>query len=162
MVRFSKFLSSTVVRKIYLIFLPSDQYTEISVNGLGALADEFHISPTNVLDEFARLRVNEVITFSLFSLFNKTLSRTSMLHKLIESALVICPHNMMVESGFSKMKYFENEYRGNLRLDMYNAYRIIADNNFDRETFEEFNILHSLVESVKNANKRYKKWNKID
>ena len=62
----------------------------------------------------------------------------------------------MVESGFSKMKYFENEYRGNLRLDMYNAYRIIADNNFDRETFEEFNNLHSLVESVKNANKRYK------
>ena len=68
---------------------------------------------------------------------------------------------MMVESGFSKMKFFENDYRCNLGLEMYNAYRVVAD-NFDRDDFEDFEPTDSLLESVKASHKQEKELKEVD
>ena len=120
------------------------------------LADFFNLSSTQNLDDLAQLRVTQTVSFSLFELFNKKeLDAQAPLMKLVESVFVLCPHNVMVESGFSKMKFFENDYRCNLGLEMHNGHRVIAD-NFDRDDFEDFESTDSLLESAKASHRRYK------
>ena len=68
---------------------------------------------------------------------------------------MLCPHNMMVESGFSKMKFFEDNYQANFSVDMYNSFRLVAD-NFSRDAFEDFKPTESLLKLAKSASKMYK------
>ena len=68
---------------------------------------------------------------------------------------MLCPHNMMVESGFSKMKFFEDNYQANFSVDMYNSFRLVAD-NFSRDAFEDFKSTESLLKLAKSASKMYK------
>ena len=142
--------------KVHVIFLESEKLVESTLRSLAQLADFFNLSLTQILDDLAQLRVTQTVSFSLFELLNKKeLDAQAPLMKLMESVLVLCPHKIIVESGFSKMKFFENDYRCNLGLEMYNAYRVIAD-NFDRDDFEDFEPTDSLFESDKASLKRNK------
>ena len=49
------------------------------------------------------------------------------LQKLVKSMLALYPHNMMVESGFSKMKFFESDYQANYNLQKHNSFRVISE-----------------------------------
>ena len=74
---------------------------------------------------------------------------------LFETAHLISPHNMNVESGFSTMKFAESSYRTNLGCETYDALRL-CKSFFRREDFENFNIPSELLQLVKNASSKYK------
>ena len=96
-----------LIRKVHVIFLESEKLVESTLRILAQLADFFNLSLTQILDDLAQLRVTQTVSFSLFELFNKKeLDAQAPLMKLMESVLVLCPHKMIVESGFSKMKFF--------------------------------------------------------
>ena len=74
--------------------------------------------------------------------------------KLVSSQAVF-DSTIGVESGFSKMKFFEDYYQANFSVDMYNSFRLVAD-NFSRDAFEDFKLTESLLKLAKSASKMYK------
>ena len=53
------------------------------------------------------------------------------------------------------MKFFEDNYQANFSVDMYNSFRLVAD-NFSRDAFEDFKPTESLLKLAKSASKMYK------
>ena len=126
---------------------------------LGILKDfsqRFNLSPTDVADDYVKLRVKITTEFKLINLFlENELTEFPCISKLVECCSVLCPHNMLVESGFSKMKFFEDNYQANFSVDMYNSFRLVAD-SFSRDAFEDFKPTESLLKLAKSASKMYK------
>ena len=61
-------------------------------------------------------------------LWNKNaLSEYPTLYKMAQSLLLLTPHNMIVEKGFSKMKTTETVYANRMNSDLYDACRLIRD-----------------------------------
>ena len=109
-----------------------------------------------VHDDFAALRVVSDAKASLQVLHGKgALSDYPHIKVLFETAHLISPHNMNVESGFSTMKFAESSYRTNLGCETYDALRL-CKSFFRREDFENFNIPSELLQLVKNASSKYK------
>ena len=156
LIRFNKFLGSQIVRKMYIIFQSSLVYSDVTIQHLKDLSQRFNLSPTDVADDYAKLRVKITTEFKLINLFlENELTEFPRISKLVECCSVLCPHNMMVESGFSKMKFFEDNYQANFSVDMYNSFRLVAD-NFSRDAFEDFKPTESLLKLAKSASKMYK------
>ena len=155
--RFMPFLSSMISRKCYVLFKNIKSFSDTTVKKLKSLADEIKLSPVDVGDEYARLTVvHGKDDESLIDLHGKgNLSEYPLLTKMATTLMVICPHNMMVEAGFSKMKFFEDEYQSNLSLEMYNAFRSVGD-HFHRDSYEDFEPTASLLNSISFASKEYK------
>ena len=53
------------------------------------------------------------------------------------------------------MKFFEDNYQANFSVDMYNSFRLVAD-NFSRDAFEDFKPTESLLKLAKSESKMYK------
>ena len=124
------------------------------------LATEMMAPSSDLRDEYAQLtvecRTDGREDASLVELHKSGhLCKFLLLTQLVKTFMVLCPHNMMVESGFSKMKFFEGEQQSNFSLEMYNAYRSVSD-FFDRDSFEDFEPPPSLMEKVKFASQEYK------
>ena len=141
---------------MYIIFQSSLVYSDVTIRHLKDLSQRFNLSPTDVADDYAKLRVEITTEFKLINLFlENDLTEFPCISKLVECCSVLCPHNMMVESGFSKMKFFEDNYQANFSVDMYNSFRLVAD-NFSRDAFEDFKPTEPLLKLAKSASKMYK------
>ena len=141
---------------LYIIFQCSLVYSDVTIRHLKDLSQRFNLSPTDVADDYAKLRVKITTEFKLINLFlENELTEFPCISKLVECCSVLCPHDMMVESGFSKMKFFEDNYQANFSVDMYNSFRLVAD-NFSRYAFEDFKPTESLLKLAKSASKIYK------
>ena len=155
--RFHPFLKTATARRSYVLFKDLKDFTETSVANMKNLGDAAGLSSSHIADDYAKLTLtcgNE--SASLLTLKkNERLSEHQALNKLVETILVLCPHNMVVEAGFSKMKFFENEHQSQISLEMYNAFRSIAD-HFDRDSFEDFMPPTSLRKRICFASKEYK------
>ena len=131
-------------------------YSDVTIRHVKDLSQRFNLSPTDVADDYAKLRVKITTEFKLINLFlENELTEFPCISKLVECCSVLCPHNMMVESGFSKMKFFEDNYQANFSVDMYNSFRLVTD-NFSRDAFEDFKPTESLLKLAKSASKMYK------
>ena len=127
-------------RNFYSKLFPDSKYADINCGrtkagyiikfALGSyFSQRFNLSPTDVADDYAKLRVKITTEFKLINLFlENELTEFPCISKLVECYSVLCPHNMMVDSGFSKMKFFEDNYQANFSVDMYNSFRLVADN----------------------------------
>ena len=74
----------------------------------------------------------------------------SVVRSLVERLEVILPHNMIVQTGFSKMKSTESAYQVNMSANTCNNIRLIKE-YFDRDTFECYKIPMTLINSTKSA-----------
>ena len=126
------------------------------LNDLVRMAGLLKVDTGTVHDDFAALRVVSDAKASLQVLHGKgALSDYPHIKVLFETAHLISPHNMNVESGFSTMKFAESSYRTNLGCETYDALRL-CKSFFRREDFENFNIPSELLQLVKNASSKYK------
>lgn len=73
------------------------------------------------------------------------LSNSPTLARLVTTTFLFLPHNMTVESGFSKMKFYEKLYDG---IQLTSDY-------FHQESREKFEILEELLRSISQANRLY-------
>ena len=74
----------------------------------------------------------------------------SVVRSLAERMEVILPHNMIVETVFSKMKSTESAYQVNMSANTYNNIRLIKE-YLDRDTFECYKTPMTLINSTKSA-----------
>ena len=68
--------------------------------------------------------------------------------------LLFVPHNMTVESGFSRMKFAESDYKSSLSHDLYDGIRLASD-YFDRETLEKYEVPAELLRGISQASRFY-------
>ena len=154
--RFSSYLSNDIVRLFYIFHIPLEQFTAKTIRNLVRMAGLLKVDTGTVHDDFAALRVVSDAKASLQVLHGKgALSDYPHIKVLFETAHLISPHNMNVESGFSTMKFAESSYRTNLGCETYDALRL-CKSFFRREDFENFNIPSELLQLVKNASSKYK------
>ena len=121
------------------------------------LGESFGISNGMLTDEIAIFR-NEHVFSNLADAFKRGIvdkNNYPVLHRLLNSAMLICPHNMNVESGFSIMKASETIYQNNFSGETYDAVRVVRA-YFSREQFEAFTPSSELIEKIANAGRSYK------
>ena len=124
--------------------------------GLKTLAEVFKCSVIDSRDELAGL-LNTFGDATLYDLWNSdALSGKPNLRKMIQCYLLLTPHNMIVEQGFSQMKTTESAYSNRMSPDLYDGCRLIRD-FFDREAFEDFEPEEDLLNRFKQAETEYKK-----
>ena len=122
--RFSSYLSNDIVRLFYIFHIPLEQFTAKTIRNLVRMAGLLKVDTGTVHDDFAALRVVSDAKASLQVLHGKgALSDYPHIKVLFETAHLISPHNMNVESGFSTMKFAESSYRTNLGCETYDALR---------------------------------------
>ena len=120
----------------------------VTIRHLKDLPQRFNLSPTDVADDYAKLRVKITTEFKLINLFlENELTEFPCISKFVECCSVLCPHNMMVESGFSKMKFFEDNYQANFSVDMYILAKSASKMYKDKQS--------SLQEVEKSDNKKH-------
>ena len=148
-----------ISRKCYVLFKNIKCFSDTTVYNLKCLADAINLSRVDVGDEYARLTVvhdKDGDGESLVDLHGKgNLSEYPLLTKMVTTLMVICPHNMIVEAGFSKMKFFEDEYQSIFSLDMCNAFRSVGY-HFHRDSYEDFEPTESLMSNIDFASQEYK------
>ena len=157
LVRFYPFFKSKIVRKCYVLFKQVKDFNDVTLRSLKILAMEMMLPSADVADEYAQLTMKYGREESSLTDLHKQghLSTCPLLTKLVEKVMVLCPHNMMVESGFSKMKFLEGDQQSSFSLEMYNAFRLVSD-FFDRDCFEDFEPPSSLMDKIKLASSEYK------
>ena len=64
------------------------------------------------------------------------------------------PHNMIVQSWFSKMKFHESDYQPGMRNQLYDALRFVND-NIQRDALEKFEFVNELNIEMNKASIRY-------
>ena len=95
-------------------------------------------------------------TVSLEKLFAEgKLNDSPHISHVVEVLLLSLPHNMVVESGFSKMKTVESIYQSRMDAATYDARRIICS-HFDRKNFEAFQASQNLMKMISQASAQYK------
>ena len=78
------------------------------------------------------------------------------LKRLVELILIIVPYNMVVEAGFSKMKFSESAYQSNLNSDTYDSMRFV-NSHFCRESYDTFRIPPELISLMRKTPSEYVK-----
>ena len=116
-----------------------------------------HLSCSAVLDAFTayKFSCDNQSADLRFSYLTGKLDAFSELRTLVESVMIVCGHNMVVESGFSAMKVTETEYTNALTSEVYDALRIIQE-FWDRDSFETYVVPAELHQLIKISSKAYK------
>ena len=156
LVRFHTFLSSPIVRYCFLMYKKTAQYTDRSISHLNLLSVAVGLNSANVLDEFTALRMVTASSSLSEELQNQSLNMYPSLKRLVELILIIVPHNMVVEAGFSKMKFSESAYQSNLNSDTYDSMRFV-NSHFCRESYDTFRIPPELISLMRKARLEYVK-----
>lgn len=154
--RFSDFLCSPLIHYCYTLFIDSSEFTDSTLSNFKRLASFLSCNKLNAVDEFSTLRCNSESTFRLAEIYcSGGLTDYKHLSQIVEYVLLVVPHNMVVEAGFSKMKLTESQYQTNLDSRTYDSLRAISD-YFDRQTFEEYDPPPSLLSRMSKACSCYK------
>ena len=156
LVRFHTFLSSLIVRYCFLMYKKTAQYTDRSISHLNLLSVAVGLNSANVLDEFTALRMVTASSSLSEELQNQSLDMYPSLKRLVELILIIVPHNMVVEAGFSEMKFSESAYQSNLSSDTYDSMRFV-NSHFCRESYDTFRIPPELISLMRKALSEYVK-----
>ena len=108
--RFQPFLVSPPTKNCHIVFM---QLSEIeSPTKIARLANFFGLVSVDFLDEFAAAKLCMNGILSLGESFKKSLlQQWKSLGSLCEFVLLVCPHNMNAESGFSRMKFAESQHQ---------------------------------------------------
>ena len=95
---------------------------------------------------------------SLRECFEKSLlQQWKSLGSLCEFVLLVYPHNMNTESGFSRMKFAESQHQNCFLPETYDSVRIIQE-IFSRDDFDKaFNFPAELCDTIRQAASEYKK-----
>ena len=127
------FLLSPIVSRSYLLFESeiNNKFSKVLQN----LADALDLNKVMALDESADLRSKNIMS-NFSDIVKANLLDTSLL-TLKETILLYLSHNMIVESGFSKMKFHESDYQPGMRNQLYDAIRFVND-NIQRDVLENF------------------------
>ena len=152
--QFSPFLLSPIVRRCYIIYetQSSDKYIRV----LGNLCKYVHCNGVKALDELASVRLEHTTEASLDAMFTQSLLSTSpTLRRLVQYIKIVIPHNMIVEAGFSKMKFSEGVFQPETGADLYDSLRFVSD-FFDRESFEKYIPPQILLNQMSAASHLYK------
>jgi len=158
--RFSPFLSSDIVHYCYVLFLRIEDFSKESVNRLGLLCEAIDCSRSTVQDELSSLRVKTqaegIMDLSLVTSFEKGhLRGYPLLLHVCKSVLLILPHNMSVERGFSEMKHSESKFQANITLETYDSRRFVSG-FFSRDTFESYEPPTDLLKLLSEASSKYR------
>lgn len=154
--RFSEFLSHRITKHCYFIYMKLSDMESSDSRKMSSLADSFKCAAIDVQDELASIRNECDGQQSIYELWKSdALSYKPNLNKLVRSLLLLSPHNMIVEQGFSKMKTTESLYANRMSSDLYDACRLIRD-FFDRDDFEKFDPDLDLIKMVQCAGTEYK------
>ena len=159
--RFSKFLTSPATLNCFAIFTSNSEFDQKEcMKHLIELGQHFNVNVVLLHDEVCELRLENDSFDSIAQLFrNGSMSsqgKYPILLSLVDRILLVCPHNMNVESGFSIMKSSESVYQNNMSLATYNAIRTIKT-FYDRSNFEQTEPTQELLQSVKKASTKYTK-----
>ncbi len=157
--RFMSFLCSPIVRNCHVLFASNTEFDGKHLKRLMSLAKILNIELPLLQDELSVLNTTHETYSSLSELFHSHELKFTLLSRLIEGVLVICPHNMNVEKGFSEMKGCESVYQNQMKLATYDSLRIIKA-FYDRDTFEKVELTPSLMKSMKSAASSYTKESK--
>ena len=115
-----------------------------------------HCYGVKALDELASVRMEHTTEASLDAMFTQSLLSTSpTLRRLVQSIKIVIPHNMIVEAGFSKMKFSEGVFQPGTGADLYDSLRFVSD-FFDRESFEKYIPSQTLLNQMSAASHLYK------
>jgi hypothetical protein len=153
--RFSKFLQSEIVRRCHV--LKANVINDSYLRNLSKLCDAMNLNRIAASDELAVLRGNvcSETMKPLTALFKENrLSNSPTLSQLVTTTVLYVPHNMTVESGFSKMKFHENAYKTGFSEKLYDGIRLASD-YFHRESLEEFEIPDELLKRLSQASRLY-------
>ena len=123
---------------------------------LNLLSVAVGLNSANVLDEFTALRMVTASSSLSEELQNQSLDMYPSLKRLVELILIIVPHNMVVEAGFSKMKFSESAYQSNLNSDTYDSMRFV-NSHFCRESYDTFRIPPWVISLMRKARSEYVK-----
>ena len=156
LVRFHTFLSSPIVRYCFLMYKKTAQYTDRSISHLNLSSVAVGLNSANVLDESTALRMVTASSSLSEELLNQSLDMYPSPKRLVELILIIVPHNMVVEAGFSKMKFSESAYQSNLNSDTYVSMRFVSS-HFCRESYDTFRIPPELISLMRKARSEYVK-----
>ena len=130
------------------------EYTDRSISHLNLLSVAVGLNSANVLDEFTALRMATASSSLSEELHNQSLDMYPSLRRLVELILIIVPHNMVVEAGFSEMKFSESAYQSNMNSDTYDSMRFV-NSHFCRESYDTFRIPPELISLVRKARSEY-------
>ena len=75
------------MRKMYIIFQSSLVYSDVTIRHLKDLSQRFSLSPTDVADDYAKLRVKITTEFKLINLFLDRISLHLQISGVLFSAL---------------------------------------------------------------------------
>lgn len=152
--RFQEFLTSDIVRRCHLIH--TSEYSEKFLTSFLRLCDALKMNRIKAADEFSLIQVQMKDPVSLEKLFTeRKLNDSPCISHVVEVLLLSLPHNMVVESGFSKMKTVESIHQSRMDAATYDARRIICS-HFDRKTFERFQAPQNLMKMISQACSQYK------
>ena len=155
--RFRTFLSSPIVRYGFLMYKKTaEEYTDRSISHLNLLSVAVGLNSANFLDGFTALRMVTASSSLSEELQNQSLDMYPSLKRLVELILIIVPHNMVVEAGFSKMKFSESAYQSNLNSDTYDSMRFV-NSHFCRESYDTFRIPLELISLMRKERLEYVK-----
>ena len=138
------------------MFKKTAEYTDRSICHLNLLSVAVGLNSANVLDEFTALRMVTASSSLSEELQNQSLDMYPSLKRLVELILIIVPHNMVVEAGFSKMKFSDSAYQWNLNSDTYDSMRFV-NSHFCRESYDTFRIPPELISLMRKARSEYVK-----
>lgn len=157
--RFSSFLSSEIVHHCYVLFVRIADFTDSCLNRFGLLCEAIGYTRCAVHDEFSRLRLGldvEDKKQCLSQLFEiGRLNEYLLLKRVCRAILLIIPHNMSVERGFSEMKVSESKFQSQISLETYDNQRFVCG-FFDRKTFETIDPPADLLKLMSDASSMYK------
>ena len=113
------FLLSPLTRYMYTLYERVEKDSDLSTfyDNIEKLASSVGVNPKAIVDEIATLFVSSgsVCIFELFT--SKSLENHQSVRQLCEFNILVVPHNMQVESGFSEMKLAESKYQNHFLLD---------------------------------------------
>ena len=131
---------------MYTLYERVEKDSDLSTfyDNIEKLASSVGVNPKAIVDEIATLFVSSgsVCIFELFT--SKSLENHQSVRQLCEFNILVVPHNMQVESGFSEMKLAESKYQNHFLLDTYDALRRVRSFfEVDRENFAVYKKLTS-------------------
>lgn len=158
--RFARFLTSPITVNCFSVFIPVQELDNDSLESLMVLTRHLRVDDVKVRDEVCELRttlMGSSASTSFSDLFRDgKMESCPALRNVVETILLICPHNMNVESGFSLMKSTESPYQNRQSMSTYNAIRTIKT-FYDRSNFEQVDVPEALLNNIKNAASKFTK-----
>ena len=117
------------------------------------LADALGLNKITAFEELADLRSKNRSNFSNMFKANLLDISPTLLNRT-ETILLYLPHNMIVKSGFSQMKFRGSDYQPGMCNQMYDAIRFVNDNIL-RNAQEKFEFVNELNIEMNKASIRY-------